>query len=212
MSGMGPRPGTRAGFELDNELSRAIGNKWSVLWPKVRKLEENHDVGVALQDEEEQHFLDTAASDHSPNRNPVLYPYLQTRLLTGMRDGETKTLRWTQISFDNDMVTVGQKAKTKKSSGREIPMPPELRMVLEQHAAWYIEKFGEIKPEWYVFPGRTGRPKKGVERPLDPTVPLGSIAKAWDTLRQRTGVKIRLHDLRHRADSPVMPTCLRLVW
>src|SRR6516162_7018929 len=30
------------------ELSRALQKKWSVLWPKVRKLEENHDVGKAL--------------------------------------------------------------------------------------------------------------------------------------------------------------------
>ncbi len=30
------------------ELSRALGNKWSVLWPKVRKLEERKDAGSAL--------------------------------------------------------------------------------------------------------------------------------------------------------------------
>ena len=30
------------------ELSRAIGQPWSLLWPKVRKLEERKDVGRAL--------------------------------------------------------------------------------------------------------------------------------------------------------------------
>jgi hypothetical protein len=78
------------------ELSRALKLKWSFAWPNVRKHEENHDVGKAMPEEEEQHFLDTAAADTSPNRNPLLYPYLQTGLLTGMRDGEMKSLRWTR--------------------------------------------------------------------------------------------------------------------
>lgn len=30
------------------ELSRAVGHQWSILWPKVRKLEERKDVGIAL--------------------------------------------------------------------------------------------------------------------------------------------------------------------
>jgi site-specific recombinase XerD len=196
-----PRTGEGAGGRTINmevgELSRALKLKWSVTWPGVRKLEENHDVGRALLEEEEYRLLNAAAHDNSPNRNPSLYPFLQTALLTGMRDGEMKTLRWIQIEFERGVITVGRKAKTKASSGREIPMNPELRMVLEQHAAWYIEKFGEIRPEWHVFPGRKGRPQKGVERAMDPTVPLGSIAKAWDTLRQRAGVKCRFHDLRH---------------
>ena len=95
------------------------------------------------------------------------------------------------MSFEHDVVTVGKKAKTKAGSGREIPISPKLKAVLQQHAAWYIEKFGEIKPEWHVFPGRKGRPKKGVERAMDPTIPMGSIAKAFDTLRKRAGVQIR---------------------
>ena len=42
------------------ELSRAIGKPWSVLWPKVRKLEERKDVGRALSPEEEKRPLDAA--------------------------------------------------------------------------------------------------------------------------------------------------------
>lgn len=39
------------------ELSRAIGHKWSVLWPKLRKMEERKDVGRALPPEEQQRLL-----------------------------------------------------------------------------------------------------------------------------------------------------------
>src|SRR3954453_19823843 len=42
------------------ELSRAMGHPWSVLWPKVRKLEERKDVGRALSPEEQGRILDAA--------------------------------------------------------------------------------------------------------------------------------------------------------
>jgi hypothetical protein len=67
------------------ELSRALGHKWSVLWPNVRKLEENRDVGRALSPEEETRLLTTAAHDESSKRNPSLYPFLCIELSTGMR-------------------------------------------------------------------------------------------------------------------------------
>ena len=38
------------------ELSRAMKFKWSVAWPNVRKLEENHEVGRALSPDEEKAF------------------------------------------------------------------------------------------------------------------------------------------------------------
>lgn len=36
------------------ELSRAIGQPWKLLWPKVRKLEERKDIGKALSSEEQR--------------------------------------------------------------------------------------------------------------------------------------------------------------
>jgi|SRR5947209_12799695 len=44
------------------ELSRAIGNPWSVLWPKLRKQEERKDVGKALSPEEERRLLDASCN------------------------------------------------------------------------------------------------------------------------------------------------------
>ena len=41
-------------------LSRAMGSTWKALWPKLRKLEENQDVGRALESEEERRILDAA--------------------------------------------------------------------------------------------------------------------------------------------------------
>jgi len=179
------------------ELSRALGYKWSALWPRVRKLEEKHDVGRALTPEEEGRLLTLAAGDDSPNRNPVLYPFLCVALSTGMRSGEIASLRWSSIALDTSMMTVGR-AKTTAGTGRQIPMNADMVTVLEEHTRWYRRKIGDIKPEWYVFPSRE-RTAKGQPRPLNPTKPIGDITSAWDTLRERCGVQCRFHDLRHTA-------------
>jgi integrase len=180
------------------ELSRALGNKWSVLWPKVRKLEENHDAGQALSPEDELRLLTAAAGDTSSKRNPGLYPLLCILLSTGSRSGEVKALRWSKIDLDGAVLTIGR-AKTRAGTGRQIPLNEDLVAVLADHAAWYKRKIGEIRPEWHVFPGRARKSKKGEPRPLDPTKPIGDLTSAWDTLRERCGVHCRLHDLRHTA-------------
>jgi hypothetical protein len=57
--------GRTVNMEL-GELSRAMGKKWSVVWPKVRKLEEKKDAGKALSPEEESRLLKAAACARSP--------------------------------------------------------------------------------------------------------------------------------------------------
>jgi integrase len=180
------------------ELSRALGHKWSVIWPKVRKLEENHDIGQALSAEQEALLLTTAAGDTSPNRNPSLYPYLCIALSTGMRAGEVASLRWSSVNLDGSILRVGR-AKSKAGTGREIPINADLRAIIDEHAVWYRRKLGDIRPDFYVFPGREGRPKKGQSRPLDPHKPIGNITKSWEALRAVCGIQCRLHDLRHTA-------------
>lgn len=111
-----------------------------------------------------------------------------------MRCGEIASLRWLNVDLNSSLLTVGR-AKTRAGTKRQIPINADMRAILEEHAHWYVRKLGEIRPEWYVFPGR----KAGQQRPLDPTKPIGDITSAWDTLRERTGVSCRLHDLRHTA-------------
>ena len=72
------------------ELSRAIGQPWSLLWPKVRKLEERKDVGRALSPGEQKAILDGLKSCHGSHL-PTVIPLL---LLTGARIGEALSLTW----------------------------------------------------------------------------------------------------------------------
>ena len=169
------------------ELSRAVGQKWSALWPKVRKLEERKDAGIALSTEEEVRLLDAAAQA----RSPILRTFLQLSLLTGMRSGEVSSLTWGQVDLARRWVVVGR-AKTSSGTGRRIPMNPELFDVLTAHAAWFTKRFGQATPSLYLFP--FGKPT-----PSDPTKPTTTMKTAWGTLRKRAGVNCRLHDLRHTA-------------
>jgi integrase len=65
--------------------------------------------------------------------------------------------------------------------------------VLEMHASWFADakRFGEIKPEWFVFPGRKG---KAEVRRETAARSYGPNAEHYIVLG-----KGRLHDLRHTA-------------
>lgn len=169
------------------ELSRAVGKPWRALWPRLRKLEENHDVGQALAEDQQRRLLDAADRSYSPN----LKTLIRMALLTGARAGELTAMKWGQLDFARRTVTVG-KAKTAAGTGRVIPMNEQLFQVLSAHAAWFTGRFGETKPSFHVFPW-------GSPLPRDPTRATVEIKTAWKSVRKVAGVQCRWHDLRHTA-------------
>jgi integrase len=182
--------GRTVNMEL-GELSRSIEKPWSLLWPKVRKLEERKDVGKALSPKEESKLIAAVVDHASPNRSQTLGTFIRTALLTGMRSGEIASLTWGQVDLSQRVVTVG-KAKTSSGTGRQIPMNPQLFEVFSAHADWFTRRFGDTRPAYYLFP--FGKPT-----PNDPTRPITDVTSAWEALRKRAGVQCRLHDLRHTA-------------
>lgn len=167
------------------ELSRAIGQPWSLLWPKVRKLEERKDVGRAISPEEQGRLLDVAGT----LRSPVVRTVVPLLMLTGMRSGEALGLQWRQVNLFERTIVVGR-AKTASGTGRVIPINDDLASVLAAHQAWFTEEFGEPKPEHYLFPwGKWGS--------FDPLRHVTDITAAWERLRADAKVRCRLHDLRH---------------
>ncbi len=74
--------------------------------------------------------------------------------------------------------------------GRTVPLNSALYQALVDYSAWYRERFGEIRPEWYVFPF-------GTPRPHDPTRPVTTLKTAWKNLRLKAKVQGRWHDNRH---------------
>jgi integrase len=149
------------------ELSRVIGHPWRYLWPKVKKLDERKDVGRAWSPDEERALLDAAVASKS-----VLMPVLiRLALMTGLRAGEMTGLRWLQIDFLNRHITVGE-AKTAAGTGRVIPMNSDLLNVLTMHQDWYRARFGDTRPDYYVFP-------YGSPMPSNPEKPTTELKTAW---------------------------------
>lgn len=171
------------------ELSRAIGKDWSVLWPEVRKLEERKDVGRAITQDEERRLLAAAGE----SRLPLIASFIRIALTTGMRAGEITSLTWGQVDLEKQTIRVGR-AKTAAGTGRMIPMNGTLFAVFSQHAAWFVARFGELKPEWFVF-------ASGAPTPNDPSKPATNLQTSWENARDRAGVSCRFHDLRHTAIS-----------
>ena len=167
------------------ELSRAIGHKWSQLWPKVKKMKERKDVGKALASSQQRSLL----TGLEESRSPILKTVVPMLLLTGMRPGEALAFLWSQIDIMARQVTVGD-AKSEAGTGRIIPINDDLARVIAQHRSWFVGQFGEPKPNHCVFP--FGHPV-----PSDPFKSVTDITWAWDELRERTKVQCRLHDLRH---------------
>ena len=100
-------------------------------------------------------------------------------------------MTWGQLDLWSKVIAVGR-AKTSSGAGRQIPINNDLFVALSAHADWFTARFGETKPEYYLFPN--GKPT-----PSDPSKHITDITTAWDALRKRAGVQCRLHDLRHTA-------------
>ena len=170
------------------ELSRAIGKRWSVLWPKVRKQEERKNAGQALSPDQEKRLLDATCQKV---RWRLAGTMIRISLLTAMRSGEISGLTWAQIDFSKRIITVGR-AKTAQGTGRQIPMNDDLFALLSMHADWFAQKFGETKPEYFLFP--FGKPQ-----PTDPTRSTTTLKTVWGSIRKEAKISCRLHDLRHTA-------------
>ena len=171
-------------------LLRMIGDRGTMLRAelKVKKMlrvKQNNDVGKKFDVIEQDRLLDAAKKSRSPH----LHFALQLALNGGMRDKEIKTLKWSQIDFVHHRLTVG-KSKTDESTGRIVPLNGDILPAFHKHREWYVAKFKELKPEWYVFPG-------GKLRHMNPTKHVGSMYTAWAAVRRKTGVEGRWHDTRH---------------
>jgi integrase len=110
-------------------------------------------------------------------------------LNAGMRDAEIKSLTWGQIHLNKGYIQVGE-SKTAAGEGRTIPLNSVLHQTIVEYRTTYLNKFKEIREDWYVFP--FGRP-----RPWDPTRHVTTLKTAWKNIRANANVTGRWHDHRH---------------
>ncbi len=164
------------------------------------RLPKNENCGKALTQEQETALLVAAQVPEVPEgekmdlkatRSPAIYPAIMLALNTTMRESEVRTLKWEQIDFLKRILTVG-KSKTNAGTGRTIPTNSELLRTLVEHKAWYEEKVCPVAPDMYVFPF-------GDCWKYESKRPISSFKTSWTNVRNKAGLRIRFHDLRHTA-------------
>jgi len=124
------------------------------------------------------------------NVNPNHYTFFLTAVMTGMRQGELLALRWSDVDWNSNQISVrrsiyrGEFVKPKtKNSIRRIVMSPLLRQSLEQH-----RYFGKHSEKDLIFSNENGLP-------LDPA---NLVKREFHPALDRAGLRrIRFHDLRH---------------
>lgn len=152
---------------------------------KTLKLKGSKSIAKAFTVEQKAALLAAAQG----RRSPSIYPALMLALHAGMRDAEIKGLQWAQIDLQDAIVTVGE-SKTAAGEGRTIPLNSDVLAALVDHAKWFLEKFGETRSGWYVFP--FGKPQ-----PTDPARAVTTFKTVWRLILKQAGVEGRWHDSRH---------------
>jgi len=129
-----------------------------------------------LSDDERERLL-TACRESS---NPLLYPAFVLSLATGMRQGESMSLSWSDVDLDSGRIVLHE---TKNGTRRVVPLTGHALEVLKEH-----EK-GRDQDSELLFPGR------------DPHTPI-DLRKPWNRALEEAGIEdYRWHDNRHSAAS-----------
>jgi integrase len=150
------------------------------------------DHGKSLASADEKRLLDGCAD----SRSRSLLPAVLLALNTGMRYSELRLLRWDQVDLERRAVRVG-KSKTEAGTGRVIPLNDKATKVLK----FWADQFPDRKPEHFTFPseryGAGGDDFELTVFDVDPETPIGSWKESWESVKRRTRVQVRFHDLRH---------------
>ena len=171
-------------------LLRILGERGEVLRARLRK---NRSLKLTVTSrpgraftEQERDALDLAATKSRSHRFRLALALANN---TALRSKEMRTLQWSRIDLIGGALQVGD-SKNDASSGRPIPLNSDALAAIREYAEWYRKRFGDLKPDWYVF--AAGKP-----HPKDPTKPVTTLKTAWRNAKERAGVTGRLHDLRH---------------
>ena len=113
-------------------------------------------------------------------KNPVHRDYILFLLLTGLRKNEAMSLAWDQVDFEGKTFRI---VKTKNKKPLELPFTDIIEIILTRlHAMRDNENPATNK---WVFPSE-----------MSVTGHLNCISRSLRFITKKTGLNIRLHDLR----------------
>jgi integrase len=121
---------------------------------------------------------------NASNFADYLEPLILLAMNTGMRKGELLNLQWSQISLENEFLTVIA-SNSKSGHSRHIPLNKEAKNTLIR---------------WQTDTNNIGYVFKGVD-----DKPLKDIKKAWGNVLIKADIsEFRFHDLRHHFASKLV--------
>jgi integrase len=145
----------------------------------VRRFKEPRGRVRFLSEDERRRLLEACASSYCP----YIHLIVVLALSTGMRKGEIRHLRWSDVDLEQGTILL---LKTKNNERRRVAVRGLALDLFRKHS-----KVRRIDTD-FVFPGEESA-KNG--RPFE-------ITKAWDDVRRRSGIEnFVFHDLRHSAAS-----------
>jgi integrase len=137
-----------------------------------------------LSHEEEEKLLAACDAPELRHRAPHLKAVILVAVYTGLRRGEILRLRWSDIDFEKNVLTVC-KSKTKSGQGRPVNLNSMLRDVL-------LELRDQSQGEW-LFPSPERFQADG-----QPERHIGDVKNAFARAMKLAGIaKITFHQLRH---------------
>lgn len=115
-------------------------------------------------------------------------PLASVAYFTGWRKGELLSRRWCHVDFEAGWIRL-EPGETKNGKGRQFPLIPPLRAVLEEQRRRKLE--AELK---------TGRIVDALFFRFESGAPIRCFREVWKSATKRAGVPGRLfHDLRRTA-------------
>ncbi len=151
--------------------------------PDVRQLKQRPAPRRALLTGAEMAALFAAATAGTTKNGPLFRCYLRFLALTGAREKETLAVRWTDVDFTRETVTIGSGGASKNHKARTVDFSPELDALLREMAA------SRPPDNSWLFPS----PQRGRR-----DTAAKSLRESLRLVRQRAGLpSVGFHDLRH---------------
>ncbi len=168
---------------LRNVLKFAVERGLITQLPAVAQLKQRPSPKKPLLTLGKLHRLIGAASRKTTKNGALLQYYLRFLVLTGAREQETLSVRWTDVDFRRQTVTIGKDGLAKNSKERDVNFSPELAALLNAMSQ-------ERPPDCsWLFPS----PRRGNQ-----DIPAKSLRGSLNLARDQAGLPtVGFHDLRH---------------
>ena len=168
---------------LRNVLKLAREREHIERLPEFQQLKQKPSPKKTLLTKEQFSDLVTMANSGTTKNADLFRCYLRFLALTGSREKEALAVRWADVDFKREVVTIGSGGVSKNHRSRDVDFSPELAVLLKD---MYTSRPPDSS---WVFPS----PQRGSK-----DIPAHTLRESLLRVRAAAGLpKVGFHDLRH---------------